>query len=427
MRRVAAPRGVVVIALYLTLLLISPEDWLSPFLGMPVDYILYPVWLAVLLATGRSQHLLRMSAQDSLLGLFVLWVYVSAIANFGNGIDGQHLYMYAKWFVLYKLVAASLPRLDHLRRTGVVFVTLALVLAAESIQHFHSDSLTGWAGQALGWIDPAAAEAGIPGRTQWVSEFDGPGVFCVIFTIALPFVLQYVSRPYGFLRRAAAAFLLVPLGLAIYYTGSRGGFLATLVVLALHFVVRSRISTFKLAAVGGALSAVFLAAPAYMTNMYDASRSAQHRVDMWIEGLEMARYNPVFGVGRGHFADYTGSLIAHNSAIELIAELGLPGILLWSAAIFMALKTVLVFVQNSPDERDRTYAHALGISLVGYLVSAMFITLEYEALYFLLGMTAALGHQIEPSVRFSRRDAAIVVALVGAFFICVRLFVSLYY
>ncbi len=415
------------ITVYLTLLLISPQDWLSPVLGLPVDYILYPIWLAVLVATGRRKYLLRLTPQDRILGLFVLWVYVSAIANFAAGLDGQHLYMYAKWWVLYKLVAASLPSLDHLRRTAVVCVSLALVLAAESIQHFHSAAMTGWAGQPLGWIDQAAVEAGIPGRTQWVSIFDGPGVFCVVFTIALPFLLQYVSAPYGFLRRTAAVSLLVPLGLAIFYTGSRGGFLATLAVLALHFGVRSRISTFKLAAVGGALSTVFLAAPAYMTTIHDANRSAQHRVDMWIEGLEMARYNPVFGVGRGHFADYTGSLIAHNSAVELIGELGVPGILLWSAAIFMALKTVLVFVQSDPDERDRAYAYALGISLAGYLVSSMFVTLEYETLYLLLGMTAALGHQIEPVVRFSRRDAVVVAAMVATFFVGLRLFVALYY
>ena len=415
------------IAVYLTLLMLSPQDWLAPFVGLPVDYVLYPIWLAVLVATGRSKYLLRFTAQDGLLALFVLWVYVSAIVNYASGIDGHHLYMYAKWFVLYKMVAASLPSLDHLRRTAVVSISLALVLAAESIQHFHSAGLIGWAGQPLGWIDQAAVEAGIPGRTQWVSIFDGPGVFCVIFTMTLPFLLQYLCAPYGALKRAAAAALLVPFGLAIYYTGSRGGFLATLAVLALHFGVRSRISTFKLAAVGGVLSTIFLAAPAYLTTLHDANRSAQHRVDMWIEGLEMARYNPVFGVGRGHFAEYTGSLIAHNSAIELVGELGIVGIVLWSAAIFMALKTVLVFVQSNTDERDRAYAYALGISLVGYLVSAMFVTLEYETLYFLLGMTAAVGHQIDPAVRFSRRDATVVVGLVATFFIGLRLFVAVYY
>ncbi len=301
------------------------------------------------------------------------------------------------------------------------------MLVVESLQHFHSASQLGWAGQPLGWIDPAAAEAGIPGRTQWVSIFDGPGVFCVVFTVALPFLLQHVSAPYGLLRRAAAATLVLPLGLAIYYTGSRGGFLATLAVLSLHFGLRIRSATVKLAVIGTTVSGIFLAAPAYLTAIYDANRSAQHRVDMWIDGLDMVRYYPVFGVGRGHFADYTGRLIAHNSVIEIAGETGLPGVLLWAAAIFMAFKTLRTFATSTPDDQDRVYAYALGTALAGYLVSAMFVTLEYETLYFLLAMTAAVGHQVEPSPTFTRRDALLVGSVVGFFFVSLRVFVALYY
>jgi hypothetical protein len=349
------------------------------------------------------------------------------MANFARGIDGHHLYMYAKWLVLYKLVAASLPSLDHLRRTAGVILALAFVLVVESVQHFHSASQLGWAGQPLGWIDPAAAEAGIAGRTQWVSIFDGPGVFCVVFTVALPFLLQHASAPYGFIRRAFAATLLRPLGLAIYYTGSRGGFLATLAVLALHFGLRIRSASVKLAVIGSTVSTFFVAAPAYLTSIYDANRSAQHRVDMWIDGLDMVRYYPVFGVGRGHFADYTGSLIAHNSVIEIAGETGLPGVLLWSAVIFMSFKTLRAFVTSTEDEKDRVYAYALGIALAGYLVSAMFVTLEYETLYFLLAMTAAIGQQVDPSPGFTRRDALLVGSVVGTFFVALRVFVALYY
>ena len=59
------------ITAYLTLLLIAPQDWVTPLIGLPVDYILYPIWFAALLVTGRARHLLKLTTQDALLVLFV--------------------------------------------------------------------------------------------------------------------------------------------------------------------------------------------------------------------------------------------------------------------------------------------------------------------------------------------------------------------
>lgn len=204
------------ITAYLALLLISPQDWVTPLIGLPVDYILYPLWFAALLVTGRGKHLLKLSTQDALLLLFVSWVYVSAYANAGSSIGYWYLYMYAKWFVLYKLVSASLSSMSHVRRAAVLLILFAGVLAAESIQHMNSPTLTGWAGQELGWISQEALGTGVPGRTRWVSIFDGPGVFCVVFTLALPFLLQYLGKPFAFGWRLLAAGLIGPLLLAIY-------------------------------------------------------------------------------------------------------------------------------------------------------------------------------------------------------------------
>ena len=346
------------ITAYLTLLIIAPQDWVTPLIGLPVDYILYPIWFATLLVTGRGRHLLKFTQQDALLAMFVTWVFVSAYANASAGIDYWYLYMYANWLVLYKLVSASLSSMSHVRRAGVLLVLFAAVLAAESIQHMNSPTLTGWAGQELGWISAEALETGVPGRTRWVSIFDGPGVFCVVFTLALPFVLQYLGRPFAFGWRLLAMGLLGPLILAIYYTGSRGGFLATLAVLGMHYGVRTRVSMTKLIIVGVLLFSLFVAAPAYMTKMYDENRSAQHRVDMWIQGVEMVRYYPVFGIGRGHYEAYTGRLIAHNSALELAGETGLPGIFLWVALLFISFKTLRAFLRQSEDPVDRSYTIA---------------------------------------------------------------------
>lgn len=412
---------------YLTLLFVSPQDWFGPFVGLPVDYVLYPLWAVVLVLTGRARYVLRYGWQDALLVLFVLWMVASAVVNAGAGIDLHQLFMYAKWIVLYKLVAASLSDMDSMRRAGLLIVLAALVLTVESIQHIHDPNQLGWAGQSLGWVSQSAMEQGVAGRTRWVSIFDGPGVFCVIFTLALPFLLRFLDRSFALFKRAGAAVLLPPLLLAIYYTGSRGGFLTTLAILGMHFGARTKISVTKLTAVAALLLVVFAAAPAYLTNVRDEDRSAQHRVDMWIEGLEMAQADPVFGIGRGHFADYTGTLIAHNSAIEIAAETGLVGIFFWVAVLYLGFKQLWLFRQQTEESVDRSYATAVGISLAGYLISAMFVTLEYETLYFLLGMTAAIGIQLEEPVRFGYREAALVGGTIGVFMVAVRVFTAVYY
>jgi hypothetical protein len=50
----------------------------------------------------------------------------------------------------------------------------------------YSSDGTGWAGQPFGWIDESAAQIGLDARIKWVGIFDGPGVFCTVFTVALP-------------------------------------------------------------------------------------------------------------------------------------------------------------------------------------------------------------------------------------------------
>lgn len=411
---------------YLALLIISPQLWLFSIESVPVDYIIYPIWFGLLLATGRAKALLQVRVQDLFFLLFYVWLSLSVIANASAGMHTNHMFYYAKWFVLYKMVAATLPTMNRVRRVGLSMVALATVLALQSIQHFHSPSQTGWAGQSLGWISQSAMEAGVKGRTQWINIFDGPGVFCVVFTLALPFLLRLLDRSFSPFTRAAAVALLGPLMLAIYYTGSRGGFLASLAILGIHFGARTRISMTKLAAVGVLLAAIFLAAPAYMTNIYDENRSAQHRIDVWMDGLWMLRDSPVFGVGRGNYINHT-RLVAHNSAIEIAAETGLPGILLWAGLIYMGFKQIWLYQQQEREPANRSFAIALGICLAGYLVSAMFVTLEYETLYFLLGVTAAIGIQLEKPALFGRRDAILVTGMVGSFLVGIRVLTALYY
>lgn len=415
--------------LYLLALFIAPQLWVEPFVGMRVDLYLYPAWIAWIAATGRAGELFRFGPQDKFFAASLAWIVLSTAVN-GFEVNSKSsgiVLDYMKWFLLYRLTVVSLPTFTHVRRALLLVLFFGAILAVEGIQHMHSPSGTGWAGQALGWVDIEAAKAGVVGRTEWIGIFDGPGVFCVVYTIAIPIALQYLGKPFEGGMRLLGVLLLALLLLATFYNGSRGGFLATVGIFGLFMMTKTRITPTRLVLVGGLLLAVLALAPSYLTSVSDEQRSAQHRIDMWAEGLEMTKYNPVFGVGKGNFLTYTSRLIAHNSAIEIMGETGLPGLFLWLGIIYMGYKNLLTAYLEIQDPVPRSYMTALGLSIAGYLMSAMFVTLEYETFYFLLALAAAVGNCVKTPPNFTSRDFWTVSAIIVALYAGVKAVVMLYY
>ena len=417
----------VFILLYLTFLFIAPQLWIEPFVGMRVDLFLYPAWVGYCLVTARFAQLFRLDSQDLFFLLMLAWIVLSmALKGWTEG-SPQIIGNYAKWFLLYRLLIVTVGDVKRLRKVMVMLLVFATLLAVEGIQHMHSPDGLGWAGQAFGWVDGSAAEIGLDKRTRWINIFDGPGVFCVAYTIALPFALYYTSAPFGRWTRIIGMTLVLLLLLGIYYTGARGGYLTAIAIIALFIALKRGISVRRLV-MGGLLGVFILVlAPSYVTSTSDSHKSAQHRVKMWIEGVEMVRFNPVLGIGKGNFRSYSGSLIAHNSAIEVMGETGFIGLFLWIGIIYMGFKKLLFFQQQpSIDPVDRAYVSAVGLSIAGYVVSAMFVTLEYETFYMLLAMSAVVGRALPQPVRFASRDAFLIGAFVGLFFVVVKIFVMMY-
>jgi O-antigen ligase len=214
---------------------------------------------------------------------------------------------------------------------------------------------------------------------------------------------------------------------ATYFTGSRGGFMATVGVFGLFLLSRLKISVPRMMVAMGVMLLILVAAPSHLTSTSDSHGSAQHRVSMWGEGIEMVQQNPVFGIGRGRFARYTGRLIAHNSGIEIMGEMGLPGIFLWLGMFYLAFRNIFAARAGLEDPKDRAYLMALALALTGYFISSLFVTLEYETQYILLALAAAAGRHAKVPPPFTLRDAVIVAGIVVAYYIFFKSLVMLYF
>lgn len=413
--------------LYLTGLMLAPQLWVDAMMGWRVDLFILPLWAVILLVKGRLGEFLKMRTQDKFLALFVVWIFVSVVINGATYNIDRLITSYFKWFILYRFLVLSVRTPAELRQATWAFLFFGILLSMQSIQHMASVSGLGWAGQPFGWVDPAAATIGLDKRTKWVGIFDGPGVFAVIFTTALPFGIQYIAKAYPAWIRMLATFVVVPmLLLGLYYTGSRGGMLAGATIIGMYVLARIRLSLPKLVAVAVLGFAMLMLAPSYLTDTRDSSGSAQNRISMWAEGIEMVQQNPVFGIGRMQFGNYTGSLIAHNSAVELMGETGVPGFFFWVGIIYLGLRNLVLRGREATDPKERGLLLALGISLLGYCVSSMFVTLEYETFYFLLALTSAVANWTTVANRVEWVDLRKIAMIIFAFMLTLKLYVMSY-
>ena len=216
-------------------------------------------------------------------------------------------------------------------------------------------------------------------------------------------------------RGLRIAFVVAGMGmLAIIAIGQNRaaavGLIAALATLLWH-------SKHKLKAMGVALGIAAVLAFAFpMGDYFNRFRvlwdpSAQHktasldrgtiegRLTLWAGGRDLIQDNPWFGVGPGNFPHVIGRYrqgtdhyVAHNNYMNTAAEAGVPGLMLYLALFAGALMVLERSLRSASDERLRPLARMLQASLIGYLVTGMFISRQDMALaYLLVGWALALS------------------------------------
>jgi O-antigen ligase len=111
--------------------------------------------------------------------------------------------------------------------------------------------------------------------------------------------------------------------------------------------------------------------------------------------------------------------VAHNTYIQIGAELGVPGILFFLLFIYATLRRLLPIVYGNGDSARSPpgQAQTLLASMAGFLIGAMFLSLAYYPMFYILaaiamGMTKGGGAETAqrrptPQVRHGRRQVAL--------------------
>ena len=254
---------------------------------------------------------------------------------------------------------------------------------------------------------------------HWSPVYYDVNDLAILIVSVLPFVLYLWRRAARLWARllltAATVFLMMTLG----KTGSRSGFLALLAVAAYLLLWFRGVSKAK--RVGAVVLVASLLVPLANSDYFERIQTIFHpstdynwsgqsetgRLALWKRGIGYVIDHPVFGVGAGAYQVAEGTLApearvqqygqhfkwsaAHNSLLEVAAEIGVPGLILFVVLLVCAFRT-LARVRREGSGEVALLAQALIGSLIAFEVGAMFFAKAFATyFYLLLGMSLGLA------------------------------------
>lgn len=237
-------------------------------------------------------------------------------------------------------------------------------------------------------------------RAGWIGIFGNPNDLAYHLVVGVAMLLAASSAATTRARRICWWALLAPVLYAILLTQSRGGMLAACAV-GLFWALRSiRRAPLILGLAFTAAALVFMSPNnpwrerTQEATAYGVDQSARGRIDAWRTGLEMVAARPLTGVGAGAFmiawpdfapGDAGNVRSEHNTFIQLIAELGIPGLLLFSIAL--AAGALGISRAGRAVGCLGPFARGIQCGLVGFAVSSIWGGDAWTwPIYLLLGM-----------------------------------------
>jgi O-antigen ligase len=220
-------------------------------------------------------------------------------------------------------------------------------------------------------------------------------------------------------RKLRHILLAAATGLATYcviQTQSRGGVLVLLAIFGTYFVRRYGAKGFLLAAVFGA--------PALLLggrSGEEADSSALERIGALYQGMDFVKEHPFMGLGVAQFTE-NYFITAHNSYVLSAAELGFPGMVIWTSLVYVSIKIAYLVGTRSTQGLDPQlvpFAFALMTSFAGICIGIFFLSFCYQPiLYIYFGMSGALYLAAKRSaptfeVKVSRKELVYITGFDG--------------
>jgi O-antigen ligase len=342
-------------------------------------------WVVHSLAGRRFQII--MPSQAWFAVMFILWGFISVMW----ALDMQRLS--AALLLLAQLMALYIVVINLVNSVRRVQIILAIITAVSLILGL----LTIFRVPAVDLVDGRVDLSQIS-----VGDMNAQAAY---FLPSAALLMVLFSRRVQLAHKLLLLLALSVIVLAILATASRGAIVSLTIILVLGMMVDHSLWQVALPALLMGSVAVLLLPHTLVERLQSIvtlSDRGAGRLDIWLVALRIIRTHPIFGVGLNSFAkafdkhvsetpgilrDIGRGRASHNTLLNVQSELGVVGLGLFVIFVGMTLRRGLAAVANwrrVGSHGMTALAVAVWLSVVGMLVTGLFLDVQYWKLFWLL-------------------------------------------
>ncbi len=342
----------------------------------------------------RGKRAFRMKLIDYPILLLAIFYLFGGLFSKGGVASLRSALMYVLLLCGYFLIFNLIRSREWVRRC----VTSAVVSGAAACVLGIFQIFTG--GLNASWLDTELF-SGI--GTRIVASFDNPNVFAEYLLLLLPFATACMLRRERLRAKVLFVTATVLMLICLVFTWSRGAWLGFLLGMLLFFVIFSKKTVLIL--LGGILASPFLSllvpgavAERFLSIGNLAESSVSYRISAWYGVVELLKNTWWCGIGVGGAAFeavYPSVALAgtqaikhaHSIYLQLLAELGIAGLLVFLLIVFLFVQNCFEYLLRVNRREERGYVIAGIAAVAAMLVMGITDHIWYDARIFLLFWT----------------------------------------
>lgn len=363
---------------------------------MPYAKMVAAATLAGLLVTRERYPLPRTRETYLMAALWLIFVCSTLFVALQPEIAREKLAEISK---ILLMTGATIVLFQDRRKLHILLLVIALSIGFFGVTGGLWNLYTGFAERLYGPARSALGDNNALGFT---------------FTIVLPIVAlvrrQSSSRWVRGVLLAVFALSIV----ALFATYSRASLIVLCLTLPLTLALTWRKDFALWAATAAACFAIYAAPRQWVERMqtitptaYRDTSSGSQRMKSWYIAFRLGLDHPLLGAGfrpfepdvyERYMPGYWDNHDAHNNFLQVFAEHGIPGLLLFVALLVSLFLTLLRTVRATRGDPSRRWigdaALFLGVSLVAYVVGGMFLNMPYFDLFYQLVAAIVILQQL---------------------------------